>query len=401
MAGSGQGVATAPKMTGAFHVSEMRTLFVHERFGALGEAEANILLTAGELRRRGHVIGILHGPGTGIREDDWREVFSRCFAMPRRGGFNSVQSALWEFSPDLLYVHGVRNLQVIEMLGASGIPLVRMVNEREFGCGSGSSSASIVHSVCRHSASACRAYFGKRKERWLSQKCDRMLVPSNALRDQRVRRQFPAEKIEVLVPVRQPHEPGIQSNFSDRNLIVYSGPIVRGRGLDAVLESLARVNAPFECAIIGDGSYRTYCEQLSRSMGLQNKVSFKGFITPGEMKEYYREATVALVTSIWPEPFGSCGLEPMRYGVPGVGFDTGGINEWLLDGYNGCLAPATDKGAFAVCVERLLLDKDRARMLGENSRRLLSTHFDFSEYIRGLESCFEQVLTGIRERAAV
>ena len=34
----------------------MRLLFVHERFGAFGGAEANVLVTAHELRRRGHTL---------------------------------------------------------------------------------------------------------------------------------------------------------------------------------------------------------------------------------------------------------------------------------------------------------------------------------------------------------
>src|SRR5437868_311962 len=49
----------------------MRLLFVHERFGALGGAEANVLLTATELKRRGHIVGLLHGAPTGREEPAW------------------------------------------------------------------------------------------------------------------------------------------------------------------------------------------------------------------------------------------------------------------------------------------------------------------------------------------
>src|SRR5256885_5352334 len=37
--------------------------------------EANVLATAAELKRRGHAVGILHGPGTGRAEADWEETF--------------------------------------------------------------------------------------------------------------------------------------------------------------------------------------------------------------------------------------------------------------------------------------------------------------------------------------
>ena len=41
----------------------MKLLFVHQNFGALGGAEANIQLSAKELQCRGHVVGLLHELG--------------------------------------------------------------------------------------------------------------------------------------------------------------------------------------------------------------------------------------------------------------------------------------------------------------------------------------------------
>ena len=61
----------------------MRMLFVHERFGALAGAEANVLATARELKRRGHVVGILHGAGTRRGESAWEETFTHRFPLER------------------------------------------------------------------------------------------------------------------------------------------------------------------------------------------------------------------------------------------------------------------------------------------------------------------------------
>ena len=59
----------------------MKLLYVHERFGALAGAEANAHITATELAARGHVIGIIHGPGTGKNETAWQTTFSQRFAL--------------------------------------------------------------------------------------------------------------------------------------------------------------------------------------------------------------------------------------------------------------------------------------------------------------------------------
>src|ERR1043165_1318084 len=73
----------------------MRALFVHERFGAFGGAEANILLTAGELRSRSHTTGILHGSPTGRAESQWTDVFPRRFLLRPGASFECIQNALW------------------------------------------------------------------------------------------------------------------------------------------------------------------------------------------------------------------------------------------------------------------------------------------------------------------
>src|SRR5688572_13539279 len=63
----------------------MRLLFVHERFGAMGGAEANVLVTATELKRRGHTVGLLHGPATGKEEALWRDTFAQRFDVAFAG----------------------------------------------------------------------------------------------------------------------------------------------------------------------------------------------------------------------------------------------------------------------------------------------------------------------------
>jgi len=75
-----------------------------------------------------------------------------------------------------------------------------------------------------------------------------------------------------------------------------------------------------------------------------------------------------------------------------VAFDAGGIREWLIDGYNGCLVPWMDRAAYAARVEELLRNKALARQMGERGRELVTEHYDFSSYITGLEALFARVV---------
>jgi glycosyltransferase involved in cell wall biosynthesis len=148
------------------------------------------------------------------------------------------------------------------------------------------------------------------------------------------------------------------------------------------------VKSPFECVIIGDGRQRPECERLCASLGLSDRVRFTGYVPQTEIAGYYRDASLAVMSSLWPEPFGAAGLEAMRCGLPVVAFDAGGIREWLLDGENGFLVPWMDRDAFARRVDDLLLDKELARRLGLNGRRLVDERFNFDAYIGSLEKLF-------------
>jgi len=99
-----------------------------------------------------------------------------------------------------------------------------------------------------------------------------------------------------------------------------------------------------------------------------------------------------VMSSVWPEPFGAVGLEAMRYGLPVVAFDAGGIKEWLIDNVNGFLVPHMDRSRFANRVEQLLQDKTLARQMGARGSELVREKYNFNRYIDGLEAMFVQAI---------
>jgi len=395
----------------------MRMLFIHERFGALAGAEANVLATASELKRRGHDLGILHGPRTGQAEAAWEETFGARFPLAAQDTSLAVNAALESFQPDLAYVHKLADLQALRALSSAGLPRVRMVHDHDLCCMRSSKYFYFTRRICTRASSPfclfrCGAalarkrnggfplkwvsYASKKKELQLNRQFDRLIVNSHYMRAELMRNRFPAGKIELHVPVPPDGGPEFHSSFSDRNVIVYAGQIVRGKGVDVLLEALARVRAPFECMVLGDGNHRSACEQLSRKLGLADRVKFRGYVRSEELRDYYRDCSVVVMSSVWPEPFGMVGIEAMRYGLPVVAFDAGGIKEWLMDGRNGFLVPWMDRVAYAARVESLLNDKTLARQLGEAGRQLVSEHYDFSRYITGLEDLFARVVAETR-----
>jgi glycosyltransferase involved in cell wall biosynthesis len=390
----------------------MKILYVHERFGALAGAEANAQITATELGKRGHRLGILHGPPTGKNEAVWQAAFPSRFPIEPGRGAEAAVKALKEFAPDAVYVHKMADLNVIETLVDGGVPLVRMVHDHDIYCMRSYKYNYFTRRICTRAASPycifpCLAtvvrnpggalplkwvsYREKLHEIELNRKFRRMVVVTTYMRDELLRNGFEPGRIRIHAPVPRPGDAALRSTFSDRNLILYAGQIIRGKGVDVLLEALAKVKSKFECVILGDGNHKAACEALSGKLGLADRVKFKGFIPQEELKGYYRECSVVALSSVWPEPIATIGLEVMRYALPVVAFDAGGIKDWLLDGHNGFLVPWMDRGAFASRLDQLLNDKPLARKMGENGLALVSERYDFDGYIGDLEAMFAEV----------
>ncbi len=387
----------------------MRLLFIHERFGALGGAEANVLLTATELKRRGHVVALLHGAATGKDESTWTNVFADRFEVPPVRAADLLQHALAEFRPDVIFLHKLSDLPLLEAVADCGVPVVRMVHDHDLYCLRGYKYNPLSREICTRAASPycifpCGgtvarnrepgfplkwvSYTDKQRELTLNRRFQRLVAATEFMRGELLKNGFAPSQIEVHAPVPRSTGQTFQANFSDRNRIVYAGQIIRGKGVDILLESLARVRVPFECIILGDGNHRAHCEELSARLGLRHRVVFAGFVAQDQIAAYYRDASVAVMSSVWPEPFGATGLEAMRCGLPVVAFDAGGIREWLLDGKNGFLVPWMDCDQYAARVEQLLRNKGLARGLGACGREWVGEQFGFPKYISGLEDLF-------------
>lgn len=394
----------------------MKLLFVHDHLGAFGGAEANLYAVAAEFRRRGHDLALLHGPATGKDEAAWREVFPETFPVEEP---SSIGRALVQFRPTVVFMHNSPGIDVTAALAASSVPVVRMVHDHHLFCLRGCRYPAYSRQPCTKALSplclvpcggivqrsaeggwslAFGSYLRKKGELELHKSFARLVVASDYMREELRRNGFRADQIEIHSPVPPKGTPAAlpeaKGNASaPRPRIVFAGQIVRGKGVDVLLESLALVQEPFECVILGDGHHRAYCENLSKQLGLADRVSFLGYRPAADVNAYYQSATLAVFSSVWPEPFGLSGLEALRHGLPVVAFDVGGVREWLEDGVNGLLAPWMDRAGFASRVERLLRDPAEAKRLGSQGRELSAERFDFNRYVEGLENLFASLVT--------
>ena len=308
-------------------------------------------------------------------------------------------------------MHKWEELPSLRRLLASDRPMIRMVHDHDIYCLRSYKYNVFTRRICTRPATGycvfpCMAPIKRNRGpglpvKWVSdfkkldeialvRQFDRHFVVTNYMKNELVINGFDPERIAIFPPVPRPGD-SLRSAFSDRNLLLYAGQIIRGKGVDVLLRALAKVRAPFEAVILGDGNHRAACEKLSGKLGLTGRVSFKGFIPQAELKQYYQDTSAVLISSLWPEPIATIGLEVMRYALPVVAFDAGGIKDWLHDGETGYLVPWMDVDAYAARIDDLLADKEKARRMGERGLEIVSRDYDFDEYIGRIETLFAEV----------
>jgi hypothetical protein len=207
----------------------------------------------------------------------WRNIFEHRYPFGA-GSESAAGLAAWKrFQPDVLYVHKVSDLELLETLLDLDIPIIRMVHDHDLYCMRSYKYNYFTRHICERALSPfcifpCGAviardhdgalpvkwvsYTAKLRELELNRKFSRLIVATQFMKDELLRNQFDANQIEMHAPVPPKGDASWVSSFSDKNYIIYAGQIIRGKGVDVLLESLAQVRVPFTCFIFGDGQHR-------------------------------------------------------------------------------------------------------------------------------------------------
>ncbi len=389
----------------------MKLLFVHQNFGEYGGAETYVALAAQGLAEAGHEVALAYSEKTGRNEARWQEIFREAYLLDDTRDGQQVREILEKFRPDLLFIHNWTNLDALEELLSSEIPCVRMVHDHAIYCLRTYKYNYFTRKICTRAASGfcvfpCLAnlqrdrghalglrwgsYSNTVREIRLNQRCTALLVYSEYQKAELIRNGFAPEKIFPSQLLRPGNPEELASNFSDENIVLFVGQVIRGKGVDALLKALAQVTVPFRCVIVGDGNHRPACERLRDKLGLRDRVSFEGYVPPADLQRFYLSASVFAMSSLWPEPFGMAGPEAMRYALPVVAFDAGAISEWLQHRENGLLVPWNDTRSYARALDTLLRDKSLARAMGARARESVRK-FEPSRQLALLENTLRQL----------
>jgi len=164
------------------------------------------------------------------------------------------------------------------------------------------------------------------------------------------------------------------------------------KGLHYLLYAYARLLEHYpdlELLLVSKPNPGGKTERLVQRLGLVDKVRFVKGISTQEMVQFYAEAAIAVVPSVY-EGFGLPAGEAMACGVPVVSTDGGALPEVVGDA--GVIVPAKNVDALVEAISSLLQDPQRRGQLGARGKRRIEENFCWQVCAGQMTAYYRQVL---------
>lgn len=194
---------------------------------------------------------------------------------------------------------------------------------------------------------------------------------SDSTADDLAGRGIPRERIRVIPPGidHAVYAPDPSVARAPEPTILYVGRLKRYKGLDVLVDAVARVRGTgvdARLVVVGRGDDRPRLEALVRERGLTGAVRFPGFVSEAEKVAWLRRAWVLAYPSP-KEGWGIANVEAAACGTPVVASDSPGLRESVAPGRSGLLVPHGDPAAWADALGRILRDESLRARLGRDA----------------------------------
>ncbi len=153
--------------------------------------------------------------------------------------------------------------------------------------------------------------------------------------------------------------------------IIGVGNLISIKGFYYLIHAFARITAKFdnvELHIVGEGIEREALHNLTKELGLSEKVTFYGKLPYEVVAEQMRRSDLFVLPSFY-EALGCVYLEAMACGVPAVGVRGMGIDEIIVDGENGFLVNPCDVDDLCTAIQRAIENQDVLSEIAQNAYR--------------------------------
>ncbi|XGV98170.1 MAG: glycosyltransferase family 4 protein [Leptolyngbya sp. BL-A-14] len=219
-----------------------------------------------------------------------------------------------------------------------------------------------------------------------------VVTVSHFLKDCMVRSGYPASSIHVLHLFAPDQSCEVSPPEEGTPRFVFLGRISPQKGLEWLLHALQQVSVPIQLDVAGEGDQEVEMRQLTQQLGLSDRVTFHGWVSPDQVSHLIRSARALIFPSIWHEPGGTVAFESMANSRAVIMSQVGGMPEVVMDGLNGLLVEPNNVNELAASIERLATDWSLATQLGVMGRKMATEQFTLQNHFNQLMQLYQQAM---------
>ena len=180
-----------------------------------------------------------------------------------------------------------------------------------------------------------------------------------------------------------------KSKSEGKGKILCVGSLIERKGVDLLLKALAKVKDSYELYLAGEGEEKESLVNLSKELGIADKVHFLGQLKREELVKHYADSDL-FVLPTREDCFALVILEAMCSGIPIVCSKyADGAYDLIVEGENGFIVDPYNAEQFANVIDKVLKDKVlRAEMQKKSAERV--EEFRFVNISKGYLAAIEE-----------
>ncbi|MBD8807675.1 MULTISPECIES: glycosyltransferase family 4 protein [Pseudomonas syringae group] len=401
----------------------MKILFISSLYAPDigGGAEIILQRTVEGLQKRGHSVAVLattDQPGlhmtavnqikvyrAGLHNLYWHFTAQRPGRLIRLGwhlrdrynvGMREYVSQVMEMErPDLVVCHNLTGWSVSawDEITASGRPIVQVLHDLYLLCPS-STMFKKGHS-CQRQCVMCKQFRKGHDER--SAQVSTVVGVSQYMLDTlQAQGYFKGAKGYVVhnaspIPMALPQQRIIDPQTAEPTnaplRFGYLGTLSDSKGVGWLIDQFQHL--PFNATLQIAGRGQINDEKRFKAMVTSPNISFVGYQKP---ETFYNQIDVAVVPSIWNEPFGMVAVEACAYSRPVIASRMGGLTEIIQDQLNGLLCSPDDPDSLGLAMLKLHQQPSLLARLSAQARNSVASLLNLDLMLDQYETLFAQTV---------
>ncbi|HEX8591906.1 MAG TPA: glycosyltransferase family 4 protein [Pseudomonas sp.] len=401
----------------------MKLLFISSLYAPNigGGAEIILQRTVEGLNKRGHQVSVLAtGPESGMKEETinrirvyraglrnfyWHFTDQRPGKLARlgwhlrdryNGGMREYVKRVIEIEkPDLVVCHNLPgwSVSVWDEITAAGKPIVQVLHDLYLLCPS--STMFKNGESCRSQCGRCERFRKGHDAR--SAQVDTVVGVSRFMLDTlQAKGYFKNARAYVVhnaspcpaLPVKATNSQPAPEAKKAPLRFGFMGTLSEPKGLRWLIEQFKAL--PFDATLQIAGRGQRDDETRFKALAAASpRISFVGYQTP---EAFYKQIDVAIVPSIWNEPFGMVAVEACAYAKPVIASRMGGLPEIIQDQLNGLLCSPDDPDSLGLAMLKLHQQPALLARLSSQARVSVASLLDQELMLDSYQSIFAQTL---------